>query len=79
MADQTTDLSLKQRVASSVSASEAKHGSGMTDGAGHGNKTGEFRKDSLRGQTLEGIGKLVHNEGLQKKGHELRRKSGYED
>lgn len=44
LGQQTTDLSLKQRITPSVSAAEAKYGSGMTDGVGHGNKTGEFRK-----------------------------------
>ncbi|KAF7533547.1 hypothetical protein G7054_g6981 [Neopestalotiopsis clavispora] len=78
MTEQPEDLSLKKRITDPIVPDKPRAGSAMTHGTGHGNKTGEYRRDSLRGQAMEGIGKLVHNQGLQERGHEMRRKSGYE-
>ncbi|KAK9416306.1 putative GTP-binding protein YPTC4 [Seiridium unicorne] len=76
---QKEDLSLKKRITNPILPDEPQAGSAMTHGAGHGNKTGEFRTDSVRGKAIQGLGKLIDHDGLQGKGHELRRKSGYEE
>ncbi|KAI1851214.1 hypothetical protein JX265_006172 [Neoarthrinium moseri] len=80
MAESEQKKPLKERIADKiVPNSEARTGSGMTDGVGHGNKTSDgYRKDSIRGKAMEGIGSVVNHEGLQSKGQDLRRQSGWE-
>ncbi|KAK7931341.1 hypothetical protein PG985_002053 [Apiospora marii] len=59
-------------------ADQAEFGTATTHGAGTGNKTSDFRKDSLRGSAVESIGKLVGKDGLVAKGQDMRKKEGWE-
>ncbi|KAK7991896.1 hypothetical protein PG996_013091 [Apiospora saccharicola] len=59
-------------------ADQAEYGSATTHGAGTGNKTSDFRKDSLRGSAVESIGKLLNKDGLVAKGQDMRKKEGWE-
>ncbi|KAF2995572.1 hypothetical protein E8E13_004268 [Curvularia kusanoi] len=62
------------------------YGSASTAGAGWGNKTGSFGdshergsgggKDSVVGKIVEGVGRVVHSEGLVGKGRGMREGAG---
>ncbi|KAK7943073.1 uncharacterized protein PG986_012186 [Apiospora aurea] len=81
MPDSPTATSKRRSITDTITpsgADQAEFGPATTHGTGTGNKTSEFRKDSLRGSAVESIGKMLHKEGLVAKGQDMRRKEGWE-
>ncbi|KAK8879483.1 hypothetical protein PGQ11_000777 [Apiospora arundinis] len=81
MSDSSKSTFKRQSIVDAITpsgADQAEFGPATTHGAGTGNKTSDFRKDSLRGSTVEGIGKMLHSDGLIAKGQNLRKKEGWE-
>ncbi|KAK8097871.1 uncharacterized protein PG998_013357 [Apiospora kogelbergensis] len=89
MSDSSKPTSKRQSIVDAITpsgADQAEFGPATTHGTGTGNKTlgvllaNRYNPppDSVRGSAVEGIGKMLHIDGLVAKGQNLRKKEGWE-